>query len=114
MSIVFLLIFFIDIDIGIDFLGMTSFSCDKWLRKINLAKVYYMIALHNLNNTKNTHKGVILLVKLQVEAYNCTKSNSPPWMFFTFLKLYKWYQIIQSITYVASQSITVRKYQDCP
>ena len=28
-----------------------------------------------------------------------TKSNTPPWMFFTFFKLYKWYQIAQNITY---------------
>ena len=25
------------------------------------------------------------------------KSNTPPWVFFTFLKLYKWYQIAQKI-----------------
>ena len=27
-----------------------------------------------------------------------TKSNTLPWVFFTFLKLYKWYQIVQRIT----------------
>ena len=32
-----------------------------------------------------------------------TKSNTHPWVFFTFFKLYKWYQIAQSIT-------VVRKY----
>ena len=26
-----------------------------------------------------------------------TKSNTPPWVFFTFFKLYKWYQIAQNI-----------------
>ena len=30
---------------------------------------------------------------------NFTKSNTPPWVFFTFFKLYKWYQIKQSIRY---------------
>ena len=30
----------------------------------------------------------------------CTKSNTPPWMFFTFFKLHKWYQIAQNITYI--------------
>ena len=30
----------------------------------------------------------LLLVKLQA------KSNIPPWVFFTLLKLYKWYQIV--------------------
>ena len=33
------------------------------------------------------------------KAYNFPKSNTPPWVFFTFLKLYKWHQIAQSITY---------------
>ena len=27
-----------------------------------------------------------------------SKSNTPPWVFFVFLTLYKWYQIAQSIT----------------
>ena len=27
-----------------------------------------------------------------------TKSNTPPWVFFTFFKLFKWYQIAQRIT----------------
>ena len=50
--------------------------------------------LYNLKNVKNTDSGVLLLVKLQV-----TKSNIPPWVFFTFFKLYKWYEIVQRITY---------------
>ena len=29
-----------------------------------------------------------------------TKSNTPPLVFFTFLKLYKWYQIVQRNTNV--------------
>ena len=28
-----------------------------------------------------------------------TKINTPPWLFFTFFKLYKWYRIAQRITY---------------
>ena len=28
-----------------------------------------------------------------------TKINTPPWVFFTFLKLYKWYQIVQRTTF---------------
>ena len=28
-----------------------------------------------------------------------SKSNSPPWVFFTVFKLYEWYQIAQSIIY---------------
>ena len=29
---------------------------------------------------------------------NFTKSSTPPWVFSSFFKLYKWYQIAQSIT----------------
>ena len=55
--------------------------------------------LRNLKSIKNTHGGVLLLVKLQPKVCNFTKSNTPPWLLFTFFKLYKWYQIAQSITY---------------
>ena len=37
--------------------------------------------LYNLKNMKNTHGGVLHLVKLQASA---TKSNTPPWVFFVF------------------------------
>ena len=61
----------------------------------------YMIWSHlnNLKNVKNTPEGVLLLVKLQSSASNFTKSNTSPWVFFTFFKLYKWYQIAQSVSY---------------
>ena len=35
-------------------------------------------------------------------ACNFTKINTPPWVFFTFFKLYKWYQIAQRTTYFKS------------
>ena len=53
---------------------------------------------YSLKNVRNTHRGVLLLVKLQASACNFTKSNTPPWVFFTFFKLYKWHQIAQRIT----------------
>ena len=31
---------------------------------------------------------------------NVEKSIALPWMFFAFFKLYRWYQIAQSITYI--------------
>ena len=34
------------------------------------------------------------------------KSNNPPWVFFTFLKLYKWYQITQ--THYKSANIFIK------
>ena len=54
----------------------------------------------NFKNVKNTHGGVLHLVKLQAEASNFTNSDTPPWMFFTFSKLYKWYQIAQSVSFI--------------
>ena len=45
--------------------------------------------LYNLKNLKNAHGVVLLLAKLRALACNFTKSNTPPWVFFTFLKLYK-------------------------
>ena len=47
---------------------------------------------------------ILLLVKSQVLVYNFTKSETPPWVFFTFFKLYKWYQMTQRVsnTYYAN------------
>ena len=55
--------------------------------------VHYAIwyHLHNLKNVKNSHGWVLILV-------NFTKINTPPCVFFMFLKLYKCYQIAQRIT----------------
>ena len=62
--------------------------------------------LNNFKNVKNTHGGVLFSVKLQTEACNFTKSNTTPWVFFTFLKLCKWYQIAQTInTSVTSMDV---------
>ena len=55
--------------------------------------------LYNLKNVKNSHGGMLILVKLQALACDFTKINTPPWLFFTFFKLYKWYQIVQRATY---------------
>ena len=54
-----------------------------------LCAIWYYLYL---KRKKNTHGGVSLLVKLQAEACNFTKSNIPPWVFFTFSKFYNWYQ----------------------
>ena len=45
-----------------------------------------LVPFGNLNNAKN-----VLL------ACNFTESDTHPWVFFTFFKLYKWYQITQHI-----------------
>ena len=56
--------------------------------------------LYNLKNVENTHGTVLPLVKLQASACKFTKSNTPPRLFFTFLKFYKWQQIVQCIIFV--------------
>ena len=41
--------------------------------------------LYNLKNVKQTHGGVLLLVKLQAKTCNLTKIDTPPWVFLCFL-----------------------------
>ena len=38
---------------------------------------------YNQKNVKNAHEGELLLVELQTKAWNVTKSNTPPWVFFS-------------------------------
>ena len=60
--------------------------------------------LYNVKKVKNIYGGVIiLLVKLHA------KCNTPPWVFFTFFKLYKWYQIAQRMTWTINSLDTGRK-----
>ena len=66
--------------------------------------------LYNLKNVKNTHREVLILVMLQASTCNLTKINTPLWVFFTFFKLYKWYQIAQHITYFADLSELITYY----
>ena len=49
-------------------------------------------------------------MEYDAEAYNFTQSITPPWVFFTFFKLHKCYQMAQSITYVQSFSIKPKNY----
>ena len=56
-----------------------------WVRvPLQSLEVYYVMHCaiffhqYNLENVKNAHGGVLLLVKLQTEASNITKSNTPP------------------------------------
>ena len=41
--------------------------------------------LYNLRNMKNTHEGVLLLVKLQAFSLQLHLLNTPPWVFFHVL-----------------------------
>ena len=90
--------------VGVDEISMTC-NCESVLaaytainvffKKIDLLIIqnskYEKIRYHlpNLKNAKSTHGRVLLLIKLQFEACNFTKSDTPPWVFFTFLKLCK-------------------------
>ena len=56
-----------------------------------------LVPFVQFKNVKDTH-GWMLLVS-EASACNFTKSNTP-WVFFTFFKSYKWYQMAQSITFV--------------
>ena len=66
-----------------------------WLLYAMLCRIWYH--LHNLKSVKNV-KRPWRSVFSKVAGF--TKSNTPPWAFFTFFK-YKWYQIAQCITYIA-------------
>ena len=57
-----------------------------------------LVPFVQFKKVKHFYGGVLLLVKLQTSACNFTNSNNPSCVFFTFIKLNKWYQIAQSIT----------------
>ena len=87
----------------------TSFGLKNEIVTMLCAICYH---LYNLKNMKTNHGGVLLLVKLEAFFTNScrlffacifTKSNTSPWMFFTFFKLYKWYQIAQNIAYIVEK-----------
>ena len=43
--------------------------------------------------------------KVAGDGCNFTKINTPPWVFFTFFELYKWYQTPQCITGITAQTM---------
>ena len=56
-------------------------------RKLSNIEMLCAILYHfyYLKNVKNTHRGVLLLIKLQDLACNFTTSNTTPWVFFYIL-----------------------------
>ena len=46
-----------------------------------------------------------------VRSLQLTKSITPLWVYFTFLKLYKWYQIAQSISYYSTAFVGMNRNQ---
>ena len=79
------------------FFVFTSKAGNLWGLLIRSCAIWYH--LYNFKNVKNTHGRVLLLVKLQAQTFNFTKSKAPPWVSFTFLKSRKYYQIAQSVTW---------------
>ena len=83
--------------IGIPYLQHASFCSMVW--KFMKSDSYHVMLcaicyhLYNLKNSKSLHGGVLLSVKLQTSACKFTKSNTHPWVFFTFFKLCKRHQI---------------------
>ena len=67
------------------------------VKYVMLCPIWYY--LYNFKKVKNTHGGVLLLVKFHTKAWNFTKSNTPSWTFLILFKLCKWYHIAQRITY---------------
>ena len=60
---------------------------DKLKQDNNIYVMLWAFWYHllNLKNVKNTHGGVLLLPKVQAEAYNfTTNSSTTPSVFFTF------------------------------
>ena len=85
-----------------------------WNSSLQYTSAYVMLCaiwcyLYNLKNLENTLGRVLLLLKLPAEICNCTKRNTPPWVYFsTFFKLYKCYQIARSISYWNSYDLLSR------
>ena len=77
---------------------MGSSNAIKDYKDVMLCVIWYYLC--NLKNVKNTHGGVLLLVKLQAKVYNFNKINTPPWVFSRFFnciddtKLHKASQVI--------------------
>ena len=68
-----------------------------YIKYVMCCAIWYY--LYNLKIVKNTQRGVLLLVKLQTKSCSFNKSNTFPWVFFTFFRLHKWSQIVQSVSY---------------
>ena len=53
---------------------------------------------------------MLLLVNLQAPVCDFTKTNTLPCVSSTFLKLYKRYQIAQSVSYLMEKEISILQY----
>ena len=61
-----------------------------WRRQRDNGDAFYdLVPFLQSKNVKKTRRAVLHLLKLQALVCNFTKSNIPPWVFFTFFKLNK-------------------------
>ena len=82
---------------GLYFCRGTS-STKTGITYLNFSALRDLVAFVQFKKREKHPWRSVNLIKLQAEACNFTNINTPPWVFFTFLKLYKCYQIAQRIT----------------
>ena len=78
----------------------------KWINDYICDALRDFVPFIQFKNMKKTHRGVLLLVKLQAKGRDFSESNTPPLVFFTFFNLYKRYQIAQSIPYMKASIVS--------
>ena len=92
---------------------LTKFSSSKSTMSKYVMHCAIRHYLYNLKNVRNVHGGVLLLVEMLASACNFTKSNTPPQAFFTFIKLYKWYQMAQNNIYPLMEHLSNDHHDRC-
>ena len=65
----------------------------------SLKKMFWKISQHFYRKTPLLELLFNKVLVFPASACNFTNSNTPPWMFFMFFELCKWYQIAQSFSY---------------
>ena len=58
-----------------------------------------MVAQIKLTHKEGVDSFIRMIYNFEKGYSEFAKINTPPWVFFTFFKLYKWYQILQRTTY---------------
>ena len=75
------------------FIGNISWSC-CWHSQLTSFIEMHLLGYFIVSRV-NASRESIKQISLQLD-----KKYTPPWVFFVFFKLRKWYQIVQSITYI--------------
>ena len=96
-----------------DFVTFVQFKkCEKhpW-RSVTFGKVAGL--LESLFHKFAGLRACNFIKKRLQKACNSNKSNNPQWVFFTFFKLYKWYQIAQNLKYALILKNDYAHHQKC-